>query len=318
MPAKETVIADDPADLRKPKDKRIVDTKRAIDWTIVERDYIFGIVTEGKKGNFDRVYPSLRSIANRFKIPHPTVGYYARKGNWGDRREKFKDHLRSEFDKEVAKERAVSAGDALGILDGYIRRFKAAVDKDAVGRTSIKDLDVALRLKAFVQKEVDRSDDATATLNLAQLQARHARQRELVAQLSGAEVGFIESRVEREAKALGLPPATAAPQPAPAEAAPTAPAVGGPGDTGQRPPAAAPPRKAARFRSGDGRQRGPTPAPRGWPSAARASIDWGKATRALARHIPAEESWSTKAAARAAAGEHRPGRFVRGLPDERA
>ena len=317
MPVTESEIDGNPRERGFKKDKLAGDTKRAIDWKIVEREYIFGIVTEGKKGDFDRVYPSLRKLSNRFRIPHPTVGYYARKGNWGDRREKFRDHLRSEFDKEVAKARALSAGDALGILDGYIRKFKVAVEKDAVGRSSIKDLDVALRLKAFVQKEVDRSEDATTTLNLSQLQARHASQRESAALLTEPEVGFIDSRTDREAAAFGPAPSIGGSQPAVTEPAPTSPVATAPAATVQPPPATPPKTNPSRYRKGDGRPRGALAAPRGWPSAARSSIDWGKATRALARYTQPEESWSTKAAARAAADVHRPGLFVRGLEEDR-
>ena len=293
MPTQEVELPDNPEAEKNaiPKAHR---AHKHIDWDVIGREYIYGVVRESKKGDFDRHYPSLREVARRFKIPHPTVGYYARKLNWGDRREKFREYLRSEFDREIAKARALSAADTLSIVDTYILRFKKAVEADAVGRSSMKDLDVAVRLKAFVQKEVDRSEDATATLNLAQLQARHARQREQAEQLTDPEVGFIPSRADREATALAAPgPAAAQPGDvgargaAPGEA-PAKPAAPTPADVAPKPAA---PRTAAQvatqFRAGDGRQRGKPRKPRGRHSAARSSVLWSQAMRAAKRHAQA-------------------------------
>ena len=261
-----------------PDDATLAQAGKHVDWDSVEREYIYGLIIEKKKGEFHRHYPSFRELGRRLKINSSTVGYYARTRNWADRREAFRLHLRREFDLEVAKARALSAADSLAILDTYIRRFGAAVEADAVARSSIKDLDVALRAKAFVQKEVDRSDDATATLNLAQLQARHAKQRAVAEAVTGDEVGFTPSRLDREA--LAAMPEGALPSGAP-------PPDGGSGGTGPAGPGGvgpvvpAVPATAAHTAATAGRP------PANWPTVHQAGGLWFRAARAVDRAIEA-------------------------------
>lgn len=295
-PSKEARIKHDPKKHYAPKDPH-ESRSSVINWETLEHEYVFGRVVEKKKGEFERTYPSLRDLGKRYRIPLPTIAYHSRNGNWSDRREAFQEHLKREFDQEMAKARALSAGDVLSVVDTYIRRFRTAVEADAVGRSSMKDLDTAVRLKAFVQREVDRSEDATATLNLAQLQARHHAQRQAVAELSEAEVGFVPSRTAREEDALGAQRASTAEPAAPVDHQPAtpgdvapevepspdgaAPATGGDSGATAATVPAEPAKLAAR-----------RPRRRGWPTAARLTVLWSQAMRAARPHILALEGRS--------------------------
>jgi len=173
----------------------------------------------------------------------------------------------------------------LATIDTYLRLFHKAVEADGVARASMKDLDVAVRLKAFVQKEVDRSNDSTATLNLAQLQARHSKQREIVRQLTGAEVGFIDGKTEREGATLGPSGDDAPDSGMPGAEEPAGPRAKEEASSAEEELRSGPSSEEEPVKSKGGRPRNP----RGWNSASRSSVLWSRALRACLAHLSAAE-----------------------------
>ena len=289
---KEAIIAVDRKENSRTKPPSPRKHGQAIEWEFVAREYIFGIVTEGKNGDFERVYPTFREMAQTFGINASTLGTYAKKHQWTARRDKFKIHLREEFEQEIAKARALSSGDTLGIIDTYIRRFDAAVKADAVNRHTIKDFDTAVRIRAFIQKEVDRSQDATETLNLGQLQAKHATQREFAQELDTSEVGFIASRTDREEKAGLFQPKQTQVDPVKEgdeEAASIFEGAASPVNA-KLAVEETPSDKPRRVK-----RRQPKLAGDGWPAAQVASKAWQAATAALSEHMSEREFAALKA-----------------------
>jgi len=175
----------------------------AIDWSILEREYVTGIIeTDPKSGELKRIYPSLRELALRHRVKLPTVNYHSSRGNWIDRREKFVSQMKRELDEELAKARGLDTGRVLTMLGTYIQKFETAIRGDAIARGSIKDLEMALRLRAWVQRESEALDQPKTSLSLEALQARHKAMREREAEIDPALSGEIEGRTEREARAM--------------------------------------------------------------------------------------------------------------------
>lgn len=210
----------------------------AIDWRILEREYITGTIEEDpKSGHLRRRYPSIRDLAKRHSLGVPIVTYHCRKGNWLPRREKFVLQMREELEEELAKARGVDAGVVVSMLNTFIRKFGIAIKEDAIARGTINDLERALRLRHWVKQESDALNQPQTTLSLDALQARHREFREQAQALDPALSGSISGRTEREAAAMqerkgsaiaqaGEDPLPAEPidSPAPAPAAPAAPA----------------------------------------------------------------------------------------------
>jgi len=175
----------------------------AVDWSVIEREYVFGVVDhDEKKGRFERRYPSCRELAERHGLVAATVGYRARSRNWLERRKEFQRQMQSDFDSEVAKSRAVSTGTVASMLDTFIRHFGKLVEKKAIKTDTISDLERAIRLKKFVESEFDAADGKRNGVDLEELQLRHKRTREKAQAFDEAEFGRIPSREERERSEL--------------------------------------------------------------------------------------------------------------------
>lgn len=175
----------------------------AVNWEIVEREYITGYIEEDPKTkDLKRIYPSLRELGKRHSLKLPTMNYHSRRRNWIERRQKFVAQMKTELDEQLAKARGLDTGTVVAMLNTFIRRFGVAIEKDSIARTTIKDLEMALRLRSWVKKESDALSQPKTTLSLETLQARHRELRERAVRMGPELTGFVPGRMEREAEAL--------------------------------------------------------------------------------------------------------------------
>lgn len=174
----------------------------AVDWQVLEVEYIGGIVEKNPKGQFERVWPTIRDLAERHGLNQSTVGYQSSRRNWPERRAEFQRTLQRDFDEKLAKSRGTVMAEASKMLDTFVSKFGKAIREDAVPRASIADLERALKLRAWLASEQAASKSGTG-IQLSELQSRHASVKSFVEDMDPAMTGIIEGRTEREARAEG-------------------------------------------------------------------------------------------------------------------
>lgn len=165
----------------------------AIPWGDIEKAYITGeIVRQLDDGSFERTYPSIRDLAEKFGVQRSLIGYHSRRHNWPARRIDFQNELRTEIHQIRAKARALSLDEAMGILDAYLEKFRAAVEDGHVRVDSIGDFNTALRLKQFLLGGADSRQEVQGGITLEAIQARHDRIRAQLATLTPELAGVSE------------------------------------------------------------------------------------------------------------------------------
>lgn len=164
----------------------------AIPWDEIEKAYVCGeIVRQLEDGSFERSYPSIRDLAKKYGVHRSLIGYHSRRHNWPARRQNFRTQLRTEIQQIRAKARALSTEDAVGILDAYLEKFRAAVESGHVRVDSIADFNTAVRLKEFLLGGADSRQEIQGALTLEEMQARHRRLREELAGLEPELAGVV-------------------------------------------------------------------------------------------------------------------------------
>jgi hypothetical protein len=165
-------------------------TKPPIPWDEIEKEYICGeIMRQLEDGSFERHYPSIRDLAEKFSVQRTLVGYHSRRHNWPARREEFRNELRTEIQQMRAKARALTIEEAMGILDAYLEKFRAAVESGHVRVDSITDFNTAMRLRQFLGGEADSRQEIQGGLTLEAIQARHAKVRQQLDEMTPALSG---------------------------------------------------------------------------------------------------------------------------------
>ena len=159
----------------KPKKKNVRRSGRTdIDWDLAEQFYIMGeLVTQKRDGTMTQKLPSFADIGKRFRCSAQLVSYHARKRKWKEKREKYRQSAHEEVRDEVAKARALSFGEAAGILDAWLVQFQEQLEKRAVRTDSLSDFNIAMRLKSFVEAQPTAEDGAANALSLEGLQRKH-------------------------------------------------------------------------------------------------------------------------------------------------
>lgn len=164
----------------------------SIPWDEIEKAYVCGeIVRQLDDGSFERSYPSIRDLAKKYGVHRSLIGYHSRRHNWPARRQDFRTQLRTEIQQIRAKARALSTEDAVGILDAYLEKFRAAVESGHVRVDSIADFNTAVRLKEFLLGGADSRQEIQGALTLEEMQARHRRLREELAGLEPELAGVV-------------------------------------------------------------------------------------------------------------------------------
>src|SRR5713101_4355461 len=62
----------------------------AIPWDALEKDYINGVVVQQlDDGSFERKFPSIRDLADKYDVHRSLIGYHSRRHAWPARRAEF-------------------------------------------------------------------------------------------------------------------------------------------------------------------------------------------------------------------------------------
>lgn len=163
-----------------------------IPWDEIEKAYVCGeVVRQLEDGSFERRYPSIRELAQKFGVHRSLVGYHSRRYNWPKQRKEYQEQLKAEMRRVRAKARALSTEDGLAILDAYLERFREAVESGHVRVDSIADFNTAMRLREFLLGGADSRQEIQGALTLEEMQARHRRLREELAALEPELAGVV-------------------------------------------------------------------------------------------------------------------------------
>jgi hypothetical protein len=171
-----------PARSRRSKDgvvdPRVKPASERVDWEAVENDYVWGeTLSQREDGSYVRKYPTFKQLGKKFGCAPSVVHYYAKRGNWADRRLRAIKQTKEEFDAELAKSRARSTADVVETMDRWIKGFDDKLRQGKVDTTSVVDLDKIVRLRAFVLGQGDSRTEVKVTVTLDMLQQRHQASR---------------------------------------------------------------------------------------------------------------------------------------------
>jgi hypothetical protein len=183
---------DDAADKKPKRGRPRKGDRPPIPWDEIEKAYVSGeIVRQLDDGSFERSYPSIRELAQKFGVHRSLVGYHSRRHNWPKQRRDYQDQLKVEMRRAQAKARALSTEDGLAILDAYLGKFREAVESGHVRVDSIADFNTAMRLREFLLGGADSRQEIQGALTLEEMQARHRRLRDQLAGLDPALAGVV-------------------------------------------------------------------------------------------------------------------------------
>jgi len=180
----------------------------AIDWTLAERLYVEGELTDHQDGT-RRIFPSVSTIARRSGTSKANLLARAARYKWAIKRREFNSVTSDE--REVtsaeahvdrpAKPRKKSTPSPEEILTEYIGQFADAVEKGMCRLDTVADLDRAVRLLAFVRGQAESVSQVRQTISLEVMQEKHSRSREYVrAHVNDAVAGVIGQASERVSK----------------------------------------------------------------------------------------------------------------------
>jgi hypothetical protein len=96
---------------------------RKLPWEQIKADYIFGIEQDGQ-----RIYPSIRELARRYKIgSKDTILRHIQKEGWNKEREKYRDRIRTESGQKVVQKITDKLTDInMHGVDGGLEMMQAA------------------------------------------------------------------------------------------------------------------------------------------------------------------------------------------------
>jgi hypothetical protein len=191
---------------------------RQTDVPLAERLFINGVLRGiGSDGKPVIAYLSATQIASATGISNKSVEQYARRKGWQAKRKELLDkdernpvpleNLPPDIVpgwrvKDVengvlqglplpANPRARSISDALSILEAYILYFGEKVAAHEVKAESIKDLDIAIRLRAFLMGDAERRSEVKHVITLDEMQSKHRQAREAAIQIEDSGVAGV-------------------------------------------------------------------------------------------------------------------------------
>jgi hypothetical protein len=98
--------------------------------------------------------------------------------------------------------RAISAAEAVAIVDDYIRRFREALDGGRVRADGASDFNTMMRLKAFLEGKADSRQEVHGMITLEDMQARHRALRAQLEALDPAVTGEVPPRERDRTRGL--------------------------------------------------------------------------------------------------------------------
>jgi hypothetical protein len=163
-----------------------------IPWAELEEAYVRSeAVRERPDGSFERTYPSIRDLADRYGVHRTLVGRRSKRYDWLGKRAALENEVQQQTQSLRAEARALSNNDALGVVDSYLERFRQALDEGKVRVDSVQDLNIALRLRQFLLGGADSRKEINVSVSLEVMQQRHRELREQVAVLDAELAGVV-------------------------------------------------------------------------------------------------------------------------------
>lgn len=178
--------------------------RAVIPWPEIDRLLVFGVlVRDAETGREDVRYPSQRELGRRFGVSGALIGRYAKEHRCMARRGENERRVQRLFEQKLveklAEARALSAAEAIAVVDGYIRAFRDAMAEGRVRADSVSDFNIMVRLKVFLKGQADARREVQSFITLKQLQERH---RELQAQRLSLDPAVIGGRDRNRAHDL--------------------------------------------------------------------------------------------------------------------
>ncbi len=163
---------------RKGRPKR--GSEPSIPWKTVERLLVYGErVADARSGRRILKYPSYRELGRRYGVCGATIVNYAREHNCLKRRKEFlgkeEEKYHDKLAEALAEARALDATDVIQVIDGYLRKFAEALERDEIRVFTAADFNTMARLREFLLGHADSRREVNGTLTLRAVQERHHR-----------------------------------------------------------------------------------------------------------------------------------------------
>ena len=150
----------------------------------LDRLLVFGEVKILEDGKTTTVYPTYRTLAEKYGVVVSVIADYARSHNTMKRRKLAEMRIEVRKDEKIVELRtdALAVGEArlLAMIDDFLLKFEEALREGRVRTDSAADVNTLVRLKQYIQGGADSRTEVRSILSLEALQERYAKaQRDL-------------------------------------------------------------------------------------------------------------------------------------------
>jgi hypothetical protein len=163
-------------------------------------------VLNDKTGRPEVQYPTYRELSSRYGVSASLIATYAAKHQCMKRREENIARTQAQFEQKLIEKRAqvlaMSAAEAIEIIDGYMQSFRQAMEEGRVRTDSAADFNTLARLKAFLEGKADSRQEVQGVITLEQMQERHRALRAQLESLDPAVTGELPPRHRDRARGL--------------------------------------------------------------------------------------------------------------------
>jgi len=178
-----------------------------VPWQEVDQLLVLGEdVLNEKTGRPEVHYPTYRELSSRYSVSASLIATYAAKHQCMKRREENIARTQAQFEQKLiekrAEVRAMSAAEAIEIIDGYMQSFRQAMEEGRVRTDSAADFNTLARLKAFLEGKADSRQEVQGVITLEQMQERHRALRAQLESLDPAVTGELPPRHRDRARGL--------------------------------------------------------------------------------------------------------------------
>ena len=178
-----------------------------VPWEEVDQLLVFGEKVRDEETGHETIrYPSYRELGRRYGVSGSLIARYSSQRRCMERREENRVRQQIRFEQKVIEKcteaRAISAAEAVAIVDDYIRRFREALDDGRVRADGASDFNTMMRLKAFLEGKADSRQEVHGMITLEDMQARHRALRAQLEALDPAVTGEVPPRERDRTRGL--------------------------------------------------------------------------------------------------------------------
>jgi len=136
-------------------------------------------------------FPTLRELSRRFGVAVSLLSKYAHQHNCVRRRDEAQARIHARVDQKLIEFRANAIArtraDELRTIDGFLAGFESAVAEGRVRVDNPSDYNQMIRLREFLMGGADSRQEVHTSVSLEELQARHRRMLQAVAEAPASE-----------------------------------------------------------------------------------------------------------------------------------